>query len=71
MNSELKRLSIVATCCFFPGGLLGLWLYKKSPSQAVIAFRWSIYTFMLIVCAMGLFTVIKAGSFIPVLGSFY
>lgn len=71
MTNEIKQLAAIAIFCFFPAGLVGLLLYKKSPSTALFLFRSSIYFFLGLTSVVGIYVVLKGGEVIPVMGSFF
>jgi hypothetical protein len=71
MNTETKRLAIIASCLFFPTGLAGVWMYKNSVKTSIFLFRLSIYIFLFLLCIVGILAVVYGGAFISILQSFY
>jgi hypothetical protein len=71
MTDDIKRLAAISIFCFFPTGLAGLWLYKRSENTALLLFKISIYTFLAVTSGAGIYIVIAGGNAIPILGSFF
>jgi len=71
MSEEIKRLAIIATCCFFPTALLGFFFYKNNEAKAVFLFRLSIYVFLFLLSVAGVYIVKEGGGVIPPMGSFF
>ncbi len=71
MNSETKRLAVVATFCFFPLALAGWWLYPKSEETALKLFRSGIYIFVFAIMVAGMVVITKGGAIIKQMGSFF
>ena len=71
MNSETKRLAIIATICFFPIAIVGWLTNQSSPAKAQILFRLSICIFLLVLSLLGAYAVIGGGKVVEALGTFY
>ena len=71
MNSETKRLAIIATIFFFPTAIAGWLLYDKSSALALRLFRISIYITVLYLCALGAYAVTRGSTIVEALGTFF
>ncbi len=71
MNSETKRLAIIATIFFFPTAIAGWLLYEKSSDRALQFFRASIYIAAFYLCVLGTIAVTMGGNIVEALGTFF
>jgi len=71
MNSDTKRLAIVATIFFFPTAIAGWVLYNKSSSRAIKLFRISIYIAVFYLCCLGAYAVTRGNTVVEALGTFF
>ena len=71
MNSSLYRLSILALICCLPLGIIGMTKINLNKRSAIVFFYYSLYVFLVFLCALAVYTYGRGGNFIAPIGSFY
>ena len=71
MTTSLHRLSILALICCLPLGIIGMTQININKRGAIVFFYYSLYVFLLFLCALAIYTYGKGGHFITPMGTFY